>query len=388
MHSASEDDYPGVEILSQQRGKGGIPLPAYLVISQAPDSIQDLLSWSELPQFGYFNKNDPEPAMVTCFFEHMVFRRKIINLPWHSLLNDYVGVETVKQVIKFVEKIKDDPAGQRLPVVILGESGTGKEQVARLIHAVDRLESKVKINNLFIGTETEKDQQANQYTGRFVPVLMASIGSGVFEGELFGIDELQDAAPVAGYVREAEKGSLFIDELSDISMDIQGKLLRFLQEQQVRPIGGKWQTIEDVRVIFATNRDPVELIKSNEFREDFLHRIDGLTIRLKSLKDRTTEHRLLVEHLFVRALPKHQDSQLLDWVNADVISHLVKMCQQGIFTGNVRQLARFIERIVRMGREPIDMQCFDLANDYSLIQPIDTLISNNKFSIATRPDED
>jgi DNA-binding NtrC family response regulator len=269
-----------------------------------------------------------------------------------------------------------------LPVVVLGDTGTGKEHLARLIHAQDRVKPLKK------GIR----QYVVDFDKSFVPVLVSAIGQGVMEGEIFGIKNLQGNPPVNGYIRDAQTGTLFFDELADIPIGIQGKLLRFLQNQEVRPIGGEWEKVEDVRVVFATHSEE-RLHDRSRFREDFVQRIDGLAFRLPPLSERAQEHQLLIDHFFARELKRQERvlkrsekggvaigrerlpddlaPMLEDLIAPEVNARLLQMCADGDFTGNVRQLDHFIRRLVRVAKpgSPITGRHLQTAAEYSLLRP-------------------
>jgi DNA-binding NtrC family response regulator len=212
-------------------------------------------------------------------------------------------------------------------VLVLGESGTGKELVARAIH-----------------------QHSGRHGKPFVAVDCAAIPENLLESELFGhvrgafTGAVNDAP---GLFAEAHGGTLFLDEIGDIAAPLQAKLLRALQEHQIRPVGGvHWRTI-DVRVVAATNRDLVGAVSRGQFREDLYYRLKVVTIQLPPLRDRRDDVPLLVDHLVQRAAV----------VSGKRITG-VSEAALGVLTGydwpgNVRELAHVVERAVALAQHPV-----------------------------------
>ncbi len=203
-------------------------------------------------------------------------------------------------------------------VIILGESGTGKELVARLIH---------------------RNSQRSQFP--FVAVDCGAISPTLLESELFGA--MRGAFTGAdrdriGVFEAAHRGTVFLDEIGDIDPAFQVKLLRFLQEREIRPVGASRSKTVDVRVVVATNRDLQKMVDEGRFREDLWHRLNVVTLTMPPLRERRSDIPLLA-HFF------------LNKYNTRYGRH-VKMTDSGLrelnnFTwpGNVRQLQHLIERL-------------------------------------------
>lgn len=280
-------------------------------------------------------------------------------LSHNPLIQEYqniIGRSTLAHIEEFVGFLDDVP-GRRTPILILGESGTGKEAVSRLIHRHDR---------------GSRDPDLS----RFQPVLINGISPGTLEGELFGVVSLSpsdydspDAKPIQGYIQKAANGSLFIDEIGDVPSSVQGGLLRFLQEGKVRPIGGHWEEIPDVRCIFATHKNLLDK-NDTDMRNDFLYRIDGLTLRLPSLAERTEDHEALVDY-YIADAGAHQKAQNDIPFSDELRNHLLELCRSGSFTGNIRQLRMYINRIVRVAGKgsQIGMKDNERALKFSLFKP-------------------
>ena len=221
-------------------------------------------------------------------------------------------------VYKTVARLVDSKA----TVLIQGESGTGKELIARAIH--------------FNGLRAERP---------FVAVECASLAESLLESELFG--HVRGAFTGAAETKKglfeiADGGTIFLDEIAEISLGLQAKLLRVLQEQEIRRVGGTQPIQLDVRVIAATNKDVETLVKAGRFREDLFYRLNVVTLHLPPLRQRQEDIALLANHF----LRKHSEA------NHKLISHMtpeamILLCAYD-WPGNVRELEHTIERAVTL----------------------------------------
>jgi formate hydrogenlyase transcriptional activator len=205
-------------------------------------------------------------------------------------------------------------------VLILGETGTGKELIARAIHNLSGRRGRV-----------------------LVKLNCASIPLGLFESELFGHERGAFTGAIAqktGRFELAHKGTLFLDEVGDIPLELQAKLLRVLQEQEFERLGSNYTHKVDVRMIAATHRDLAAMVKQGTFREDLYYRLTVFPIHVPALRQRTEDIPKLVwyfTHLYARRMNKKIDEIPADSMNALVRYH---------WPGNVRELQNFIERAV------------------------------------------
>lgn len=357
MRGINRSALPGEKNLIELRQSVKAPRPGVLVVTQHSEKTLNRTKAGLPHRFGILKDAERTPEhdhQIREFFRYVGFRYYMRTTPIKEELQKFVGVSTLYRLTEFLHRVELDQPDKRLPVVILGATGTGKEHVARLVHEVDRARG-------------EKLGNAN----RFVPILFSAIGENVMDGEIFGIENLQGSPRVTGYIREAANGTVFFDELADIPKSIQGKLLRFLEEHQVHPIGGQWEHVKDVRTVFATN-DENALSDPKCFREDFIHRIDGLTFRLPDLAKRKDEHQLLIDHFLLESgMCDRTGKNLHETITPELNEDLLDLCQSGGFTGNVRQLKIFLERLARFASKdcPVGKHEYEQAMGASLCQP-------------------
>ncbi len=230
------------------------------------------------------------------------------------LIGNSVAFRDITQAIAMVAPV--DSA-----VLLFGETGTGKELIARAIH-----------------DGGPRRQQ------RFVAVNCAAIPSGLLESELFGHERgafTGAVAPTVGRFQAADRGTLFLDEVGDLPLDLQPKLLRALQEQQVERLGsGGRPTSVDVRVIAATNQDLEEMVGQRAFRADLFYRLNVIPIRVPPLREHPDDIPALIAHFVRRFAERH--GKKVETVPDDVVAAL----QQQSWPGNVRELQNVIERAV------------------------------------------
>jgi DNA-binding NtrC family response regulator len=213
-------------------------------------------------------------------------------------------------------------APARTTVLIIGESGSGKELVARAIHKS--------------GPRAQKP---------FLDVNCAALPEPLLESELFGHVRGAFTGAVAdkrGLFEEASQGTLFLDEIGDMSPPLQSKLLRVLQEQEVRRVGASTGSKVDVRVIAATNQPLRALVEAGRFREDLYYRLNVVTIEVPPLRDRAGDLPLLVEHF----LGKH--ARATDRAVPTLAPETMEILRRYPFPGNVRELEHALERAVTL----------------------------------------
>ena len=231
-----------------------------------------------------------------------------------------IGVsERMQRVYKTIQKVSQHD----YPVLVLGESGTGKELVARSVH--------------FLGARKDRP---------FVPVDCSSLVPTLIESELFGYVKGAFTGALhgkQGLLEAAHGGTLFLDEIGEMPVDLQAKLLRVLQEREVKPVGSTERRKIDVRIIAATNRDLESGIKDGSFRQDLYFRLNVVQMKLPALRERKSDIPLLVTAF----LDKFSDPQKPGRaISEDAMRRLIAYD----WPGNVRELENAIERAVALGR--------------------------------------
>jgi two-component system response regulator AtoC len=229
----------------------------------------------------------------------------------------------IQDVLRMISRLKDT----RTPVLISGESGTGKELVARAIH--------------FHGSMAQTPFVAVD-CGSLVPTLMESELFGYEKGAFTGATKSK-----GGLFQAASGGTIFLDEIGELPLEMQAKLLRALQEKEVRPVGSNEKVTVDVRVIAATNRDLESAYRAGTFRKDLYFRLNVVTVHLPTLRDRRSDIPVLVHHFLDRYA---KGSQI------QVTSSAMKSLLQYDWPGNIRELENCIARAVTLGdRKTIDV---------------------------------
>ena len=244
-------------------------------------------------------------------------RRRYLEEEIRAELGEIVGQSpALKTALSMVSVVAPTDSG----VLILGETGTGKELVARAIHK--------------LGNRSEK---------AFVKLNCAAIPLGLLESELFGHEKGAFTGAIAqktGRFELADKGTLFLDEVGDIPLELQAKLLRVLQEQEFERLGSNRTHKVDVRLIAATHRDLPAMVKQGTFREDLYYRLKVFPINVPTLRQRAEDIPRLVRHF--TALYSQRMNKRIDVIPPDEMDALVRYP----WPGNVRELQNFIERAV------------------------------------------
>jgi formate hydrogenlyase transcriptional activator len=251
---------------------------------------------------------------------HQLLKGKVVN----DGFADIVGAsETLREVLKLVQIV----APTSSTTLIQGETGTGKDLIA---HAIHNLSSR---------------------RGRpFVKLNCAAIPCDLLESELFGHEKGAFTGAIAqkvGRFELADKGTLFLDEVGDIPLALQPKLLRVLQEQEFERLGSTRTHQVDVRLVAATNRNLEDMVKRNEFRSDLYYRLNVFPISLPPLRARCEDIPALVEH-FVEIYARRMGKQI-DHISSEAMSELISYS----WPGNIRQLQNFIERSVILSSENV-----------------------------------
>ncbi len=246
--------------------------------------------------------------------ENLLLRRSVRE---HYRLQSLVGTsESMQAVLRFIEEVADSDS----TVLIQGESGTGKELVARALH----------FNSM------RRDRP-------FVPVNCAAIPESLLESELFGHEKGAFTGAVGarpGRFEMAHGGTIFLDEVGEMNLSLQVKLLRVLQERCFERVGGTKTIAVDVRIIAATNQDLEQLVQEKRFRQDLYYRLNVIPILLPPLRERQSDIPLLVDHFITRFNRLKRAS--IQGVEPEAMDYLMRYQ----WPGNIRELENLIERLV------------------------------------------
>ena len=259
------------------------------------------------------------------------------------------------EAMKNLQEVVNRVSVSHVNVLISGESGVGKGRVARLIH-----ESGPRKGN------------------PFVVVDCGSTPNGLLESELFGHVKGSFTHAIhdkKGLIESADQGTLFLDEVGNISSDMQIKLLRFLEERKIRRIGGLKETPVDCRVISATNADLHENIHDNSFRQDLYYRLRVIPLEVPALRERKEDVLSLAEYFAKKYCQAHELPKVA------LTQETVKYLYDYSWPGNVRELKNAIEAGIVLCRDqtltPVDLQLFDINN----LPSSDDSAGNNSFSL-------
>lgn len=222
----------------------------------------------------------------------------------------------MKQLCQKIEKV----ARTKATVLITGESGTGKEVISRLIH-----------------------YESDRKNKRFMALNCASIPEGVIESELFGHEKgafTGASNTKKGCFELADSGSLFLDEIGEMDLDVQAKLLRAVEYKTFRRVGGSKEIETDARIIAATNKEMSNAIENGEFRKDLFYRLSVIELHVPPLRERTCDIPLLANHFLEEFSRKHEVSK------KQLSDESFQLLKNYHWPGNVRQLRNVIERCV------------------------------------------
>lgn len=311
----------GIELL--RRIKDGYPEQIVIVIT-AYASIETAVSALRAGAYDYVIKpiihEEIKRIVKNAFRERTLRAENVILKKQIEERYDFENIvghsSEITALITEVKKIADSKSN----VLLLGETGTGKELFARAVH--------------FNSSRRERP---------FVPINCSAIPENLLESELFGYMKGAFTGAVGskrGLFEEADGGTVFLDEIGDLNLSLQAKLLRVIDDHEIRPIGGIQSKKIDIRLITATNKDIAKAVKNSTFREDLYYRINVVTLKLPPLRDRKKDIIILAGHFLERY--SHEIGKDVKFIDDTALRHLMDY----YWPGNVRELQNIIERAV------------------------------------------
>lgn len=319
----------GVELLKQI--KAVLPRTEVAIMT-GHGSIESAVDAMKLGAYDYIEKPFRVEKM-RLLLQRMAEKVRLVNenaflrerVTTEENLDGIIGTSSgMQDVLRMISRLKDT----RTPVLISGESGTGKELVARAIHFRGMM-----AQTPFVAVDC----------GALVPTLMESEMFGYEKGAFTGAMKSK-----TGLFQAANGGSIFLDEIGELPLEMQAKLLRVLQEKEVRPVGSNDRHSVDVRVIAATNRDLESAYRTGTFRKDLYFRLNVVTVHIPPLRERRADIPMLVHHFLNHYTPTKP---------LQVTAAAMKSLLQYDWPGNVRELENCIARAVTLGdQQTIDVQ--------------------------------
>jgi len=321
----------GLDLLEEARQVA--PMMPVIIIT-AFGTIESAIKAMKMGAYDYITKPfqiDELLLTVRKALETHLLKKEVIRLrkevesryDFHQLIGKSPSMQKIYDLI---ERISDSSSN----VLITGESGTGKELVAKAIH--------------YNGVRKE---------GPFVAINCAAIPETLLESELFGYKKgaFTDAkSDKKGLIFEANEGTLFLDEITEMPLTLQAKLLRVVEEREVRPLGDTNSYPIDVRIISTSNRDIASLIQQGRFREDLYYRLKVIDIEMPPLRERREDIPILVQHFI------HKFSKELKKGISGVSEGALKVLVSYSWPGNVRELENIIQRAITLSQHEVILQ--------------------------------
>ena len=340
----------GLDILKELKSRGN-DFP--VIMLTADDTAETAVNALKLGAYDYITKPfeiEKLKIIVRNAFESLQLKRTIEQFRDDTVSNTLMGKSPVmRSLIEDIKKL----AEQRVQnLLVLGESGTGKELVSRAIH-----------------------NASPAYASAFVAINCAALPHGLLESELFGHEKgsFTDAKGTKkGLFEEADGGTLVLDEIGDMDISLQAKLLRVLENRTIRRIGGTKEIPFNVMVIATTNRDLGKLQKEGKFRQDLFYRLNMFTLRIPPLRERKEDIPLLAEHFFATSKKEfgREDMQMAPEVMEVLLTHS--------WPGNVRELKSLFAKICLLEKS-------DVVRPEHVLQRME-VVPEERLQVSSVPD--
>lgn len=312
------DEMDGMQLFAEiQKVNPGMPV----IILTAHGSIPDAVSATRQGVFSFLTKPVDKEALYKAIDEALAQTATVGDEQWRE------KIVTRSPVMSRLLEQARLVAQSDVSILIHGQSGTGKEVLAQAIHAASPRNAKP-----------------------FVAINCGALPEQLLESELFGHARGAFTGAVSareGLFQTAQGGSLFLDEIGDMPLALQVKLLRVLQERKIRPLGSNTDIPIDVRIISATHRDLPRAMEKGEFREDLFYRLNVVTLKIPALQERAEDIPLLANYLLRQAAERHKP--FVRRFSTEAMKHLVSAS----WPGNVRQLVNVVEQCVALTSAPV-----------------------------------
>ncbi len=330
-----------------------------VIILTGHGGVREAVSSIKLGALDFFEKSAP-PDMLN-------HKTEQVYKLWRLEKENKGLREQLSMKFTFVDLIGESPAMLKLKemivrisatdtsVLIQGESGTGKELVAKAIH-----------------------HHSNRKSGIFIPVDCASLNETVIESELFGHSKgafTGAEQTTLGLIRAADKGTLFLDEIGELPLKMQAKLLRTIQEREVRPVGSTKRHLVDIRIVAASNRDLKRAAEEGSFRQDLYYRLSPVTLTVPPLRERIEDIPLLCRHFLQKAVAEDGLSM------KNIADSSYKVLKQNRWNGNVRELENVLKTALTFSCDDTILPSdFQLNTDVSPRLTEDSLQDQTSFT--------
>ena len=348
-------DMDGMEILRKLRCEAD---PPAVVVVTADGSLRTAIDAMREGAYDFLVKPLTEERLVVTSrnaLDHARLQRTVSSFQESQERSEYHGFIGSSLAMQAVYHSIDCVAASKASVFVTGESGTGKEICAAAIHT-----------------------QSPRRNAPFVPLNCAAIPRDIMESEIFGHVKGAFTGAIrdrSGAARDADGGTLFLDEICEMDMDLQTKLLRFLQTEMVQPVGSNTQTRVDVRIICATNRDPQQEIRAGRFREDLFYRLHVVPLHIPPLRDRI-EDAVEIAKVLLKRYAREEGKDF-----REISPEAEQAIRNHSWPGNVRELQNVLRSVVLMNQGPVLLPKMLPFADASVPPPVRPLRAEPATSI-------